>query len=89
MDHGVAHVGDEGGAAHFSRLEPKVRDAVEQPFARPRMMGSKAVAGFAPRVQQHRFRGSVAVDEARHRDAGAEREVADFGVQRFSVRRGL
>ena len=48
----------------------------------------KASAGFAPRMQQqHRLRIGVALDEARHRDAGAEPEIPDFGVHSLRVRR--
>ena len=33
-------MGDEPGTAHFRRLKLEVRDAVEQPLARPRTMGA-------------------------------------------------
>lgn len=48
----------------------------------------KAAAGFAPRVQQqYRLRACVALDEARHGDAGAEPEIPDFGFHRVRLRR--
>ena len=38
--------------------------------------------------QQYRLRAGVALDEARHRDAGAEPEIPDFGFHSLRVRGG-